>query len=207
MKSLNCGIFGFFFHLEYDANNFTTELRFVLDSEKGLFAIPLHYKDFINDALNDAYETAKNNADFSNDISFPATLIDEQAKDLMPLLSLVIYLCSENQDTVLNSKPLDPGQRFPIPKKTKQGFRLFPPDKPSFYEVGFNISKKLRLPNNSESTIGSFSPRPHIRRAHWHTFLAGPKNMEREKRIKWLPPISVGINDSDEVIPKILKVK
>jgi hypothetical protein len=36
------------------------------------------------------------------------------------------------------------------------------------------------------------SPVAHMRRAHFHTFLAGPRDAaEREKRVKWLPPIPV----------------
>ena len=124
----------------------------------------------------------------------------------MPLLSLVLYICSEIQDTVLNNKQVESGQRFPIPKKTKQGFRLFPPEKPSLYEVGFNIGRILRSPDNNESITDNSKPRPHIRRAHWHTFLAGPRDSVRERRIKWLPPISVAVNGTDEITPRILKV-
>jgi len=208
IKFLGCQIFGFFFHLEYDVNKNTTELRFVLDSVNGLSAVPLHFKESLVEAIHDTYETSKsNNTVFFPEISLPDIVADEQARDLMPLLSLVLYLCSENQDTLSNNKQIQPGNRFPAPKKTKQGCRYFPPKKPLFYEVGFNIGKSLR--NQFSDSFNSYShsgPRPHIRRAHWHTFLAGPRNSVRERRIKWLPPISVAVNGTDEIIPKILNV-
>lgn len=41
------------------------------------------------------------------------------------------------------------------------------------------------------------SPVAHMRRAHFHTFLAGPRDApEREKRVKWLPPIPVNAEGS-----------
>jgi hypothetical protein len=40
---------------------------------------------------------------------------------------------------------------------------------------------------------GRSRPRAHIRRAHWHTFLAGPGRTER--RVRWLPPIAVNVED------------
>jgi hypothetical protein len=51
--------------------------------------------------------------------------------------------------------------------------------------------------------------RPHIRRAHWHSFWAGKKG-EQTIRLKWLPPIAVNAKDSDHlpaVIREILPVK
>ena len=37
-------------------------------------------------------------------------------------------------------------------------------------------------------------PRPHIRRAHWHTYWQGPHGdpKNRTKSVRWMPPITVG---------------
>lgn len=48
-------------------------------------------------------------------------------------------------------------------------------------------------------------PRPHIRRAHWHTILHGPRlrdgapipSAERRAELRWLPPIAVRMDDPD----------
>lgn len=49
-------------------------------------------------------------------------------------------------------------------------------------------------------SAGHRSPRPHYRRAHWHSFWTGPRGKpeEREIILKWLPPIPVGIAELDD---------
>ena len=37
-------------------------------------------------------------------------------------------------------------------------------------------------------------PRPHWRRAHWHSYWTGPRDGERIARLKWIPPIPVGLD-------------
>jgi len=198
---LKCKIFGFFCHLEYDINHTSTELRLVLDTEKGLQIIPLHLKISLLDSLTAAYETSFKHLN----ITLPLHNIADHVSDLSPLISLVLYLCSENQDTTSNNFPVLPGNRFPIPKKVKSGFRLFPPDKASFYEVGFNVGNNLRSIISGQSGTHN-GPRPHIRRAHWHTFLTGPRSSEERYRLlKWLPPLPINVDSSEEIIPVIKK--
>jgi hypothetical protein len=52
----------------------------------------------------------------------------------------------------------------------------------------------------SEEGASHASPRPHYRRAHWHHFWTGPRNVPGERKLilKWLPPIPVGIQDLDD---------
>jgi len=45
-------------------------------------------------------------------------------------------------------------------------------------------------------------PRAHIRRAHWHTYLVGAGRSER--RLKWLPPIPVNVDDP-ESLPAVIR--
>jgi hypothetical protein len=59
------------------------------------------------------------------------------------LVSLVLYLCSENAEI----RPGGGGDRlpaYPEPKKTKKGSRLFPPDRPTDLEVGYRLGASLR---------------------------------------------------------------
>lgn len=53
---------------------------------------------------------------------------------LEPLFNLVLYLC--NADLGEN------GPRRPLPKKTKNGWKLFPPDKPKIWNFGTNSAVK-----------------------------------------------------------------
>ncbi len=49
------------------------------------------------------------------------------------------------------------------------------------------------------------SPRPHIRRAHWHTFWTGPRRdpSARTPVVKWVPPTTVG---GDQIVATIRPV-
>lgn len=52
------------------------------------------------------------------------------------MISLLLYLCSENADY---ARPPQPRA-----KRTKRGLRLFPPDKPNTWDVGTRIGAQLR---------------------------------------------------------------
>ena len=52
-----------------------------------------------------------------------------------------------------------------------------------------NAVRKYKEAVASSSLAFKGTVRPHIRRAHWHTFLTGKGRVESE--IKWIPPIFV----------------
>ena len=78
-----------------------------------------------------------------------------------PILSLLLYLSAEDADHV---RPA-----WPAPKRTKLGWRLFPADKPTVWDVGERIGAALRRSvadrgePASHTDSGRASPRPHIR--------------------------------------------
>lgn len=37
-------------------------------------------------------------------------------------------------------------------------------------------------------------PRPHIRRAHWHTYWRGPRDGARESYLRWIPPTGINVH-------------
>ena len=123
----------------------------------------------------------------------------------MPLLNMVLYLCSEEADFG--------GQRpkLPPPVRTKKGWRMFPPDKPRVWDVGERIGSALRDAHLARQTgatgentsSGRNAPRPHVRRAHWHTYRVGQGRAEQV--LKWLPPIPINI-DKGHIIPTIHKI-
>jgi len=45
-------------------------------------------------------------------------------------------------------------------------------------------------------------PRVHVRRAHWHTYLSGPRDQERQREVRWMPPVIV--NAHGGVLPTII---
>lgn len=126
-------------------------------------------------------------------------------------LSVLLYLCSETAEYAdARGSGRSPGP--PEPKKTKKGSRIFPPDRPTVWETGYRMGAALRTvrgaADDGEETGRGSSPRPHVRRAHWHKYWTGPKNRpeERECVPRWLPPIPVKLDDPEDLVPVVRPV-
>jgi len=194
-------LFGFFVHLEWDVNTGRTELRLLLDTEKGFAPLILHLSfPTINECLKSVWEEAEKNAGFKPPLELLPQIRDTQT----PFVSVVLYLCSQAADIYdLRGKREKPGN--PLPKKTKRGMRVFPHPEKTTWLVGYRIGAALRQVyqnrEDKESAGGAHaSPRPHIRRAHWHSYWTGPKDGQLKIVLKWLPPTLVG---GEQVIPTI----
>ena len=226
-------IAGFFAHLEWDTEKGRPELRLVLDpTEPGerMISLPVHLgPDTLEEALRESVLEGAANAEeqgleAAEKIRGSVEQAGALAKDLAPLLSTLLYLCSINAE-VRDASSADPqGGRLPAnpePKKTRKGMRLFPPDQPTVWETGYRMGAALRAAMASVQAEGRGDPsstgaeptgrtmRPHYRRAHWHSFWRGPRSKpeEREITVKWIPPIPVNLGDVDEeLVPVIRRV-
>lgn len=111
-------------------------------------------------------------------------------------INLLLYLCSYG----LDDKKREPQARaiYPSAKKTKKGWRLFPPDRPVIHTPGVKLAEALRTAASGQrgQTGTHASPRPHIRRAHWHGYWLGAKE-EKRFDLRWLPPIAVAMREDD----------
>lgn len=113
--------------------------------------------------------------------------------DLHSLLSLLLYVCSDGVEYKGEERPF-----LPRGKQTRRdGLRLFPAAKVRTWRLGHKIGAQLERDKSNFALWGG-KVRPHIRRAHWHTFLAGKRDGEREIRVKWLPPTPVAMPPDDE---------
>jgi hypothetical protein len=188
-------ISGFFIHLEWDANDGRHELRFLVDSERGLVPIPLHLGKWpLVEALERMIEEADRHSDAARIEGLkskpePLSIVSQIAMVVSPLVSLVLYLCAGDPE-YRGQKPV----RY-RPTKTKKGIRLFPPPGPTFYHLADRIGDQIEGVRN----IGSpCCPRPHIRRAHWHGYWSGPRTGQRRFEFHWLPPILVNREEMDQ---------
>ncbi|MDF1554424.1 MAG: hypothetical protein P1P84_15240 [Deferrisomatales bacterium] len=205
------GLHGAYAHLEWDANDGRCEVRFLLDPGDGvedLLPVPLHLVP--GGSLHDAAQAAQaETARQARNLGFPtlgAGLPMDEA--LSPMVSLLLYLCSEEPD-VRDGRGSQRLPRRPVPTRTKKGLRLFPPNEPTVWETGFRLGAALRQAASGERSEGAAEragPRPHIRRAHWHTFWTGPK-AARKISLRWLPPIPVGLEDIGKLRPTVRRVQ
>jgi hypothetical protein len=206
---------GFFAHLEHDANDRRTELRFVLDltTSRGddLFVLPVHLgQGGVAEGVAAMMREASRH--LPGRVELPNSEIEGLSHDVSPLVSLLLYLCSQAAE-IRDGRG---GQRVPArpqPVKTKKGLRLFAPDRPMPWDVGYRLGAALRKAWSAHEattdTPGSHtSPRPHVRRAHWHSYWVGPRSVAEARSVvlKWLPPMPVNVQDADELTPTVRAV-
>lgn len=99
----------------------------------------------------------------------------------------------------------------PAPRRSGAGsWMLHPASGPTEWDVGTRIGAALRTAYQREQLGGTAAPtgrhvRPHVRRAHWHTILLGPRLRDgelvpaekRQRDLRWMPPIAVNVDDLD----------
>ena len=185
-------LYGFFVHLEFDTNNSGTELRFLMDGDTGLTPYVLHVgKWTITEAMDRSTREASKQADSAAiDFNYEASrdVTESVAMEIRPLISLLMYLCSEDPEYKGGAKT----NGRPAPIKTKKGWRLFPPDKPKTVIVGATIGTALRAAEANSGGVSGTSKRPHIRGGHWHGYWKG-KRGEQTLSYRWLPPMAINI--------------
>lgn len=121
-------------------------------------------------------------------------------------LSLLLYICSD--PSAIGDQSRVPA--YPVARRTKRGTRMFPADGPRKWDVGIRLGSALRQAYRkalgpSRDGVSHASPRPHIRRAHWHTFLKGERD-NPTRTVRWLPPIAVNVSDVDDLVATIRPV-
>lgn len=136
-------------------------------------------------------------------------VIDMGVSHTAPIISLLVYLCSESAEIGDGSSMPE----TPVPVKTKRGPRIFPADKPKVWPVGTRLGAALRHAfTEAETTktdrLGTHaSPRAHVRVAHWHSFWTGARKIQEQRKliVKWLPPIPVNVANVDD-LPVTIKM-
>lgn len=221
---------GFFVTLEYDVKNGEHELRLLPVSADLSFILPLSLHincETIGEAF-DRYEDVTNQrsleflgVEYKNLINTPikkmgVDVTRQSAKTaIQELLPIVVYICSTDND-IRERKPAKPKPSVDAAAKPQPTQKTEPTAKKiNFWDVGVRIGPALKKYHEHQVTRGSthegsHTPkRPHIRRAHYHSFWTGHRNDEanRELVVKWIPPIFVNADDGSNAPVTIHKVK
>jgi hypothetical protein len=200
---------GFFAFLEHDTNDGRMELRIVGATGAHLVtAMPIHLGPWtVTEALDRARQEATKNAPELADMLLDDNELIETAGLMYPLISLLLYLCADDPDISGHVPGTYP--QHPRPKKVKDGWRLFPPDKPRIWHIGHETGEKLRQAAEArhEPPAEATARRAHIRRAHWHGYWTGPRRPradmpeEQQRRrfsYRWLHPMLVGTKEESD---------
>lgn len=195
------GLHGFFAHLEWDANDGREELRLLLDGDTGLLPIALHLvpgglvasiEAFEREAL--AQWAAHGAQPWMQPPPMPTRKL---VTTIAPLVSLLLYLCSDVPDY---------GDREPPAHPSRKGHKTA--TEPRAWDVGVRIGAALRSAQRASGEAGEggthASPRAHVRAAHWHLYWTGPKTTSQRLVVRWLSPILVG---GGETVATVRKVK
>ncbi|MCU0677747.1 MAG: hypothetical protein MUE69_33840 [Myxococcota bacterium] len=218
LDGIPAGTAGVWAYLEHDANDGRRELRLVLLGERVAYPLPpIHLtpggtlasgvaramdEGIAVGAMQGAGGTRASGVGALGYVPPGASgeIGQAVAAMLSPLVSLVLYLCSDPNERDLESET-DPSARpaNPLPRKTKRGTRLHAAPEPTVWRTGFRLGERLRAAERAASGAGEgagegASVRPHVRRAHWHSFWVGPKAdpEARKLELRWLAPILVG---------------
>jgi len=217
LGSEDWSIHGAFGHLEFDIDTKRPELRLVFDSDTGPLPIPLHLGPWsLAEAMDRTVAESKRQMGLLglhdlSDLRDPLLNVEFRAFILpfvRQVVSLLLYLCSQAAE--IGDGKTEP--RKPQPKRVRGLPRLFPAEKPTMWDVGVRMGAALRRAYSAESARsaghgGAHSgPKPHIRVAHWHGFWSGPRDdgprkgtAERRFDVRWLPPISVNVDDLESL--------
>ena len=202
-------LYGFYAHVEQDANDGRRELRLLLDYEDGLSPLPIHLVGTLEQGLKQmTYEAELQAAQQGQDVNaLRAQFGHDEAQNLRwaeqvaPLVSLLLYLCSERPDIAGKGAPGNPE-----PKRVKGGPRLFAAPGVKTWDVAYRLGAAFRRAGGELGQAtgeGGRTVRAHVRKAHWHTFLSGPRAGLRQRALRWLPPTPVAFGDED--VPAVIR--
>jgi hypothetical protein len=205
-------MYGFFAKLNCGDQTPSLTLFIDLDVGNGIVTLPLNDLTIEDSMRHFAAVTAEENPgdDLLSHIDRYAFSVN-MGRLLAPLVSSVLYICSEASDITHSRHPnQSPGN--PTPRKTKKGRVLLAAGHPNVWQVGYRIGPRLRQAGSrraSDSLGGKHSsPRSHIRRAHWHSYWVGSRQdpVGRKLEVRWLHPVLVNVAQTEDLVNTVRQV-
>lgn len=207
---MGCPCHGVFVHLEDDVNTHDKELRLLyLTIDGDAIGETIHIgEETLEESLKHTRAEAYRNIPVENQYARRMLMaglesLEREIAAYKKTLQIILYLCAQNAEIAPDSE-----QAF-ITKRSSTGRIRDRYAEIRKWDVGFRIGAAVRKTRSvpaepkkhtdSGSSTTHASPRPHMRRAHWHSFWTGPKSEPKNRKLvlKWIPPIIVGVSDYD----------
>lgn len=109
------------------------------------------------------------------------------------VIPLALFLCSDEPE--VERLRVETSERLSY-RKSKSGLALRTPKRPRVYDVGEEFGRKIRSFDRETRAAKGGGKTPHIRRAHWHTYMTGPRNAEQMRVMRWIPPLMIGVKET-----------
>ena len=197
---------GFFVHLEFDVNDGHRELRLLFVYEdKSVMGFPIYLdvqdvRSSVIQTLKQVHQNITSDSPMRQDVLIKADDLTSLEALLKESLQIVLYLCAENseikknpeQDMFMRRSSIIVRDRYAEIRKWDVGVRIGSAIR-RYKQAGLG-SEKQNLPKSA--SIKS-SPRPHLRRGHWHNYWTGPMNGERKLVLKWTAPTFIGVSEEE----------
>jgi hypothetical protein len=179
---------GFFAFMDYDTDGKNTELRLVFDYDlpiPSLYSIPIPLGPWpLTESITRIMDKVVQQM---GTLDTKQTEAMERTREILTsMLSLIMYLCSDNGE--LGTKGKRP--TWPSNKKT-------PPEKPKIWDVGQKTGRTLRqaLEAAEAPTEAQDVSEQSYGKASWHGYWTEPRNGQQKFIVKWRSPLSTNSND------------
>lgn len=204
---------GVFVHLEFDPYTKERELRLLYLNQNGkTIGVPVHIDcNTIEESIETTDKEAFRNipeekADFRRALLVETETRRKSAYFYKQTLQLVLYLCAQNAEIAPNSEQTFYTHRTATVKDRYAEIRK--------WDVGIRIGNAVRAYRKASATQYKHaggthaSPRPHLRRGHWHNFWTGAKAdpSSRKLILKWVAPtfVSANVEESPVTLHRVL---
>lgn len=129
---------------------------------------------------------------------------ESRAQATGKVLSCLLYLCSDEPDLPVDYQPSVRQEKVIGTQR-----RIVPPTDVVRWPVGVRIGatfkkEKASIEHPTEAGRVANTVRPHVRRAHWHTYWTGPQG-NRKPSLRWLSPILVGVKSAGDGLPTVIR--
>lgn len=183
---------GLWAHLEYDLSTGAPELRLLLDTESKLTIVPVELGNWnFSQAMSRLIARNRPNAE----VSLSANTNQPQAltllsENIVPLLSLILYLCNYHNEIVAVPNPSDTTVETVNSNEINTAPDDSPRLKPKLWLVGEQQGAQLRAHYHARE-LNHFTPVEKAdvaRQAHWRRIKTSAKEAGSSARLRWIAP-------------------
>lgn len=201
-------IHGFFVSLDYNIKLKERDLKLTFLSDKeDVFSYPIDLdagtiEDSIKKLNKQLIEYAKGNKKFEEYAKADPAADNTTIVFIKQIMQVVLYILAQNAEIAPDEEQSTITKRGNAIKDKYSEIRK--------WDVGFRTGATIRAyeekgksENAKEKSDGTHaSPRPHMRRGHWHHFWTGAKNDETNRKLvlKWVAPTAVATNQEDSPV-------